>query len=65
MAMVKCSECHHEISDKARICPHCGTEYRQATSQIMGTVITTLKVIAVMIIILFGIAVFRTASVMI
>ncbi|WP_083580581.1 zinc ribbon domain-containing protein [Bacteroides ilei] len=24
MALIKCSECGHEISDKATICPHCG-----------------------------------------
>lgn len=24
MALIKCSECEREISDKARSCPHCG-----------------------------------------
>ena len=24
MALIKCSECGHEISDKAAVCPHCG-----------------------------------------
>ncbi len=24
MALTSCRECHHEISDQARICPHCG-----------------------------------------
>lgn len=24
MALVKCPECNHEVSDKAQICPNCG-----------------------------------------
>lgn len=24
MALIKCKECGHEISSKARVCPHCG-----------------------------------------
>jgi hypothetical protein len=27
MAMVKCSECGHRISDKAKSCPSCGVSY--------------------------------------
>ena len=26
MALIKCSECGKEISDKAKVCPHCGAE---------------------------------------
>lgn len=26
MAMMKCSECGREISDKAKVCPGCGAE---------------------------------------
>ena len=28
MALIKCSECGKEISDKAKVCPHCGFENR-------------------------------------
>ena len=28
MALIKCSECGKEISDKAKVCPHCGTKYK-------------------------------------
>ena len=28
MALIKCSECGKEISDKAKKCPHCGTKYK-------------------------------------
>lgn len=24
MALIKCPECHHEVSDTAETCPHCG-----------------------------------------
>lgn len=24
MAMIKCPECSHDVSDKAKTCPHCG-----------------------------------------
>ena len=26
MALIKCSECAHEISDKATLCPKCGNK---------------------------------------
>ena len=26
MALIKCPECNHEISDKAKMCPNCGYE---------------------------------------
>jgi uncharacterized membrane protein YvbJ len=33
MALIKCTECGHDVSDRAKICPHCGVE-------IAGQVIT-------------------------
>lgn len=33
MALIKCSECGKEISDKAHHCPHCGNVYRKRTLQ--------------------------------
>ena len=30
MALVKCSECGQDISDKALVCPHCGVPVRDA-----------------------------------
>lgn len=29
MALIKCSECGKEMSDKAKICPHCGFEKKE------------------------------------
>lgn len=28
MAMIKCQECGHQISDKAKTCPNCGAYLR-------------------------------------
>lgn len=30
MALIKCSECGKEISDKAYTCPHCGAPLNQS-----------------------------------
>ena len=32
MALVKCSECKHEISKKAKMCPNCGGKNKKRTS---------------------------------
>ncbi|MEY8689434.1 MAG: zinc-ribbon domain-containing protein [Leptothrix sp. (in: b-proteobacteria)] len=32
MALIACSECHKEISDKASACPHCGAPVVSATA---------------------------------
>ncbi|MFA7216724.1 MAG: zinc-ribbon domain-containing protein [Candidatus Paceibacterota bacterium] len=37
MALIKCSECEREISDKAESCPHCGNPM---SSRIESQVIT-------------------------
>lgn len=29
MALIKCSECGKDISDKASVCPNCGCHYRK------------------------------------
>lgn len=33
MAMIKCPECGHDVSDKAPLCPHCGVEIAGQNSQ--------------------------------
>lgn len=35
MALTKCRECHGQISDRAKACPHCGAEIRR-TSALTG-----------------------------
>lgn len=42
MALIKCSECGKEISDKAKICPNCGVDFKKNTM--------TLKIIGISII---------------
>lgn len=43
MALIKCSECDKEISENAKICPHCGakheTEEQKQARFIIGAVI--------------------------
>ena len=45
MALIKCSKCGHEISDKASVCPKCGNriiaseEKKSSTAKIIGTVV--------------------------
>lgn len=34
MALVKCSECTNDISDKAKLCPHCGYEIGSSQSSL-------------------------------
>jgi RNA polymerase subunit RPABC4/transcription elongation factor Spt4 len=29
MALVKCSDCNHKISDSAKTCPNCGHVYKE------------------------------------
>ena len=33
MALVKCAECQHDVSDKAAACPHCGAPIASPTNQ--------------------------------
>lgn len=37
MALIKCRECFHEVSDKASTCPHCGAPLRGYSSSDDGT----------------------------
>ncbi len=39
MALIKCSECHKEISSTAKVCPHCGYKNEQKTCPECGTVV--------------------------
>jgi hypothetical protein len=38
MALIKCPECKHEISDKALECINCGYQLRKPKRGIMGTI---------------------------
>jgi uncharacterized membrane protein YccC len=39
MAMVKCSECGHRISDKAKSCPSCGVSYDNSGEELSQLII--------------------------
>lgn len=44
MAMIKCSECGKQMSDKAKNCPHCGCENNVIVCSECGEIITDKKV---------------------
>lgn len=51
MAMIKCQECGHEISDKAKTCPNCGAKL----SFQRGTIewkLDKMKIIAVFLVVI-------------
>lgn len=48
MALIKCAECHREISDKAKQCPFCG--YPQFNKKHRKTIIIAVAVIAVLVV---------------
>jgi hypothetical protein len=39
MAMVKCSECGHRISNKAKSCPSCGVSYDNSGEELSQLII--------------------------
>jgi len=38
MALIKCSECQKEISDKAETCPFCGNPMKSTVPEMVGKV---------------------------
>lgn len=45
MALIKCRECGHEISDQAKMCPSCGygQEKKQEPSEVYANIATKFK----------------------
>jgi len=44
MALIKCRECNHEVSDKAEACPNCGAPVAAARETVAaGTQIRTIQ----------------------
>lgn len=35
MAMIQCSKCGTDISDKAKICPYCGEKYKRGNKKLI------------------------------
>lgn len=59
MALIKCSECHREISDRAMTCPHCGnpiisTEENPVTIQRTRKKWKAWKAVAIVMVIVGG-----------
>lgn len=49
MAIVNCSECQKEVSDKAGVCPHCGNPMQTTTTTININTPDTVKVEPVLV----------------
>lgn len=53
MALIKCSQCGHEVSDKAKVCPKCGNKMAasgdkdNSTIKIVGAVVVVALLIAI------------------
>lgn len=76
MALINCPECHKEISDKVKVCPHCGyplvSESNNANTQrveVIGIKINSQKIkpiiisiIVVAIVILVGFLIYKNIS---
>lgn len=60
MALVKCKECGKELSDKAKICPHCGYSERKAITK---ETILTFGGIALIVVLFGGILCFSGSKV--
>ena len=43
MALIKCSECGNDVSDKANSCPKCGAPINVAVSQVQPIIVTAPK----------------------
>ena len=52
MALIKCPECEHEISDTAKKCPHCGYTMKSVVKAITNNKDKYAKIIAILAIVL-------------
>ena len=55
MALIKCPECNHEMSDTAKSCPNCGYRpnkmgFLQANRKALGVLIAIVSVVAVILV---------------
>ena len=44
MALIRCSECKHEVSDQAQNCPHCGVSISKKGSTKKNQAVTQIQV---------------------
>lgn len=53
MALIKCPECTHEVSDKALSCPNCGYRISKSTTQIIVTQLPKSNKIPIFLLVVF------------
>ena len=60
MALINCPECEKEVSDSAKLCPHCGYKInsKKASSLFKGISKTRLIIIGVLIVLIIIVAIF-------
>lgn len=56
MAIIKCPECNHEVSDQAEKCPHCGVGVRKPDAVETGA--SLISLVVAIIVIIFGVIAF-------
>ena len=57
MALIKCSECGKEISDKSKVCIHCGNKIKKNKKKINENLLIIIIVVAVLLVLSIIIAV--------
>lgn len=57
MAIIKCPECGQQMSDNAKICPHCGYQYKKEKQKVRRKQIYKSKPFIAFVVILLGIAI--------
>ena len=54
MALIKCSNCNKNISDKAVKCPHCGTQFKKLENQNKITIVKIFVIIGLILYTLYA-----------
>lgn len=55
MALIKCSECGKEMSDKATTCPHCGARHETGNAKVIRIILGIIILIISLYFLLSGI----------
>ncbi|MGM9746988.1 MAG: zinc ribbon domain-containing protein [Paludibacteraceae bacterium] len=63
MALIKCKECGHEVSDLANVCPNCGAPIKLLQDQEIVKKYATIGLILGVGYTIIGVSVFSTAGI--
>lgn len=62
MALIKCSECGHEVSDQANQCPNCGAPIKSPSTLLNNSYLTLISLVVGVALVIIGIASFMTGG---